>query len=570
MIQFWVEKKYRFWLRLTGTLVVASFLFTTLSAPFVQASFWEERRRSVEDLKKSKIPLQLASAAGVASLQSVIGNGIVVPGGMDPSLVPSPQSQITPEFLERVAQRSRQRLGKKKKDTGIPADLIERIERYGDIERIHLVPSQQLSWSHSEAMPKPLSLQLNKEAAFPSKGRECDFVTSSRWKLGQNLHSQSPLVIQIQNAHDIYSVQRNVALLLKELMECGVELVGVEGSEGILQGIEKWRKYPKRDILMGVAGFLMREGSLTGVEIAGLARKNENVEFYGVEEKEPYLEQVKSFKETLNNSKEVEIWKEGIGKKIESLKEKFYSVELKELDKQQKKYEEGDLKLGEWIEVLGDSKQPNISKYLQAHRLEKSLNFKQVESDQKKLLETLSKKLKREDLVELLEESLAYRLGRIGYGEFYEGLKDRCRKSGVILTPEMEHYIGYITLVEGIDREKLFKELKSLEDEAWRMKGTPYLIPSSQPQKDSVDGIKYGVPLIQMDRDYKLLVKALDFSVSPEDWEEYGRREKEIGEVVKGSVAEPLLENVARFNQLSHRRNQIFVEKLRKRMEEKK
>ncbi|MBI4217867.1 MAG: hypothetical protein HY610_01985, partial [Elusimicrobia bacterium] len=64
-------------------------------------------------------------------------------------------------------------------------------------------------------------------------------------------------------------------------------------------------------------------------------------------------------------------------------------------------------------------------------------------------------------------------------------------------------------------------------------------------------------------------MKALDFRLSPEEWEEYGRREKAIGEMVKGSVAEPLLENVSRFNQLSHQRNQIFVEKLRRRMEEK-
>ncbi|MBI3012007.1 MAG: hypothetical protein HYY63_00085, partial [Elusimicrobia bacterium] len=198
----------------------------------------------------------------------------------------------------------------------------------------------------------------------------------------------------------------------------------------------------------------------------------------------------------------------------------------------------------------------------------------------------LSRNLKREDLVELLEESLAYRLGRIGYSEFYDGLKERCGKTGMVLTPEMERYIGYITLVEGIDRENLFKELKSLEDEAWRMRGIPI---SSFPRKrESSRGIssldsrfrgndeegngndEMNIPLIQMDRDYKLLVKALDFKLSPDEWEEYGGREKAIGEMVKGSVAESLLKNVSRFNQLSHQRNRIFVEKLYKRMEEKK
>ncbi|MBI3012223.1 MAG: hypothetical protein HYY63_01200, partial [Elusimicrobia bacterium] len=199
----------------------------------------------------------------------------------------------------------------------------------------------------------------------------------------------------------------------------------------------------------------------------------------------------------------------------------------------------------------------NIQKYLKAFQLEKSLDFKQVESDQKKLLETLSRKLKRGELIELLEESLAYRLGRIGYGEFYEGLKDRSRKSRIALTPEMDRYIGYVTLVEGIDREKLFKELKSLENEAWRIKGTQYLI--------------------QIDKDYKLLEKALDFRLNPEEWEEYGKREEKIrniGERVEmlggNTTALTLaLSNIRKFNELSLQRNQIFVDKLRNRMKEK-
>ncbi|MBI4218361.1 MAG: hypothetical protein HY610_04515, partial [Elusimicrobia bacterium] len=532
---------FRNWLRLTGASVAVSFLFTSLSAPFLQASLWEERKKSLEEYKRTQSTFQIASAVHTPSYPTAIGNGMLETKNL--GLAPS-------EMMDRVLNRVQRRKSRSKRGGNIPHELLDKIERYGEVERVwgmkgtpYLIPS-----SHSQ------------------KG------SVNRIKYGVPL-IPVPLVIQIQDAHDIYGVQRNIALILKELMGMGVSLVGVEGSEGILEGIEKWREYPDREALLGVAGYLMKEGLLTGVELAGLARKNESVEFYGVEEKEPYLDQVKSFKNTLNQSKEVEAWKEGKGKEIEELKQKFYNPELKELDQQQKRYEKGELNLGEWIEILGDAKQPNISKYLQAYRLEKSLNFKQVESDQKKLLETLSQKLKREELVELLEESLAYRLGRIGYEEFYEGLKDRCKKSGIVPTPEVERYIGYVTLVEGIVREKLFKELKSLEDEAWRIKGTPYLIPSSQPQKNSVDGIKYGVPLIpliQMDRDYKLLVKALDFRLSPEDWEEYGRREKAIGEIVRGSAAEPLLENVARFNRLSHQRNRIFVEKLRKRMEEKK
>ncbi|MBI4218021.1 MAG: hypothetical protein HY610_02775, partial [Elusimicrobia bacterium] len=542
MVKFWLKRKNKKLLQFTGAWITVCFLFSTVSAPFVQSSLWEERRKSLQELQKRtapgsegtwrRSPLQLASASGGSSFQSVVGNGLMLPSPIGQSTIPNLETHSSEEVLNRVLRRVHSRNSQSKQFSGIPSQLLSKIEPYGEVERVYLAPGIKQG--------VPLLLQ------------------------------ETPLIIQIQDAHGVYSVQSNIARLLWELMGMGVQVVGVEGSEGHMKRMEEWRKDPNKDVLVGIAGYLMKEGHVSGAEIAGLDRDQEDVEFYGVEEKKPYLEQVKSFNDTLNNSKDVEIWKEGIGQKIETLKEKYYSPELKELDQQQKRYEKGDLKLGAWIEILGDAKQPNISKYLQAYQLEKSLNFKQVESDQKKLLETLSRNLKREDLVELLEESLAYRLGRIGYSEFYDGLKERCGKTGMVLTPEMERYIGYVTLVEGIVRDKLFKELKFLEDEAWRIKGTPYLIPSSQHHKDSVDGIKYGVPLIQMDRDYKLLVKALDFKLSPEEWEEYGRREKAIGEMVKGSVAEPLLENVSRFNRLSHQRNQIFVEKLRRRMEEKK
>ncbi|MBI3012181.1 MAG: hypothetical protein HYY63_00980, partial [Elusimicrobia bacterium] len=190
-----------------------------------------------------------------------------------------------------------------------------------------------------------------------------------------------------------------------------------------------------------------------------------------------------------------------------------------------------------------------------------------MEKDQKKLLEKLSENLNRDELIELLEDSLAYRLGRIGYGEFYESLKSRCMKAGVQITPEMERYIGYVILVEGIDRENLFKEVRDLERKVWNA-----LIQFSQ-QGEIVSKLQ------ETDTDFLLLGKALDFRLSPEEWEEYGRREAEIRKIgqrigMRGGESIPtsilnVLNNVAQFNQLSHARNGIFVKNLRWRMREK-
>ena len=167
--------------------------------------------------------------------------------------------------------------------------------------------------------------------------------------------------------------------------------------------------------------------------------------------------------------------------------------------------------------------------------------------------------LTRNQLVELLEESLAYRLGKISYVEFYAALKDRCEKAKLKFTPELDKYMKYVVIVDGIDREKLFEEVKRLENRAVQelLKGASANIKS----------------LVQMDQDYRLLTKALDFKLSPEEWREFNQRKEEIEKIgiqVLNPQTQPVqeaLKNVTRFNELSHERNHIFVEKLISKLE---
>jgi len=42
------------WMKTTALTVLASFIFTTLSAPFAQGSIWEDRRKAVEKMKQTK------------------------------------------------------------------------------------------------------------------------------------------------------------------------------------------------------------------------------------------------------------------------------------------------------------------------------------------------------------------------------------------------------------------------------------------------------------------------------------------------------------------------------------
>ncbi|MBI2119309.1 MAG: hypothetical protein HYT97_06760, partial [Elusimicrobia bacterium] len=636
MIKFWTDMKNRSWLESTAIILVGALLFTMVAPPFAEANLWSERRKALEEMEKKKEPIQLASLAGLPIHR--------------PSSLTSLAAELSPEAMKEVMSKVQSRpassLGKraaKHKSIALPSELVSRIEGYGDIERVYLTNHKHLKLEKGKLQIdfQPSVLGIHQELNSP--------------QVPDTKSQPNSLVILVQDAHGIYGAQKNIAHLVKELTEMGVGLVGVEGSIGRMEGLENWRRYKDKKILMGIAGCLMEKGLLTGVEVAGLASEpvlncknkihdvclkshSSLIEFYGVEDKDKYLEQVRSFKETLKINKEVEEWQGKIRKEILNLKEKFYTEELKEIDKYKNRYESSQIQLGEWLEFLNsqnlsfksqfiiqpqfqsqshsDSQsqpwqksqsqtQPNLRKYLSAYRLEKEIDFKKVSEEQKRVLEQLSAKLNKNELMGLLEESVAYRLGKIGYEEFYSGIKGRCDKAGINITPELNKYIKYVVGVEGIDRDQLFVEVKDLEDEVWRKRGL-----EGSESKNSFKGKL--LELIWIDKDYSLLEKAINFKLSPEEWEEYDSRKQELESIAQrivalirgeqsesqkletknlgkgtskiGSVNEKenrfskemnevfalarnesikkVMKSVADFNRLSHERNHIFVEKL--------
>ncbi len=384
MIKFWIKKQNKSWLQFTAASLVLSFIFSTVTAPFAQASFWSERRKAVEEYKKStseNLGFQVASAAGFAGAEigalglNSVSNKLEM-SGIESKL----SSQVMNRVMDKVkSRRSSQGTKSNRVSLGLPSELVNRIETYGQIERVYLSKGLNLKMEDHK-------LALSGQALSPTSNSSI---------------SSNPLVILIQEAHDIYGVQANIAYLLMDAVKMGVEIVGVEGSRGVMQGIEKWRNHPDKESVMGVAGYLLKEGLLSGVEIAGLSTQSgeRSVQFYGVEDKEPYLEQVKSFKDTLIFNQEVKDWQIGLEKKLAELKEKNYTPELKELDQWKNDYEAGNKKLAEWVEFLWRTHSllgrhyPNIEKYLQAYKLEKQIDFKKIEADQKKILQGLAEKL---------------------------------------------------------------------------------------------------------------------------------------------------------------------------------
>ncbi|MBI4217602.1 MAG: hypothetical protein HY610_00635, partial [Elusimicrobia bacterium] len=383
MIKYWREKKHQAVTRFIAGTLAFSMLWTTISAPIAQANLWQERRNAVKEYqKKSQERVQLASA----QMGSVIApqGGILAPHriGSDISEIEQSLQQnesrldIERLYKEAMAESPAQKPLLSGKWAQVPQWLSEKVSRHGTIENVYLNEGQEI---------------------LQTAGK---------------MDSKTPLIIHLQDAHDVYSAQKSLAFLLTDLMGLGVEMVGLEGSEGTLQGIETWRKYPDRGSMLEMAGALMKDGLLTGAEIAGLSRENDSVEFYGLEEKDSYLDQVNSFKETLAHKGNVKAWKEEVESVLQKLKQKEYSAFQKDLDQRQTQFEKNEIRLGAWVEFLAKpenrafaespNRYPNVSKFFRAYQIEKKLDFQKVSIEQKELLHMLSDKLTQPELMGLL------------------------------------------------------------------------------------------------------------------------------------------------------------------------
>ncbi len=510
--------------RAVALFVLAAFSFTTFSAPYAQAGLWEERRKAAEKMSEKSSDAraypQLASAAMVpGQLQNDVTR---LTNSLSKEQNDALQARIQSALNKHTARHS-----KGAQNTQIPAWLWEKVASYGNIERVQLAKGAKLSLANG--------------------------------KISSNL----PVVIHIQDVHDVLGVQKNLAFLLKELTDSGVDLVGLEGTEGRLDAMEEWHKFPDRESVMEAAGYLLSVQLLTGSEIAGLARTRDEVEFWGLEDKENYMTQVNAYKNAFAQNKPSAEWAAQTETLLASLKEKTYSEPAKKFDRAQTQYEKGELKLGEWISALAKfsgqtSKFPNVSAFLKLYETENSLDMAKISAEQRKVLKELSESLSKDDLMALLQDCLIFRLGRIGYADFYESLKDRCRSAKIPVSSELSKYIQYVAGTESINQESLQNEISTLSRDTGNV-----IVRASEASRE----------LHEIDQDFRLLKKGIAFSLTPSDFAEFTAHESRILGIAQRIGAPELnpalIKNISLFNKQSDVRSHAFVGRLTKKMSEK-
>jgi len=277
-------------------------------------------------------------------------------------------------------------------------------------------------------------------------------------------------IIHIQDAHCNYEAQSNINRILEQLTkECGVDMISVEGAEGLVD--TAWFKaFPDEEIRKEVADYFMKKGEITGAEFFSITT-DYNGTIFGAETRDYYIKNLKAFTKVYPYKEATEKYLKDTQSVANRLKAIIYTPKLKELDGKIQAFAVKELELSDYAEYLDNNSKklridlkdcPNFNKLLQTLEFEDKIDFDIVDQERSRYIDDLSKKLSKEQMTELVGESVRFKKGHIKAVDFYTYLRELAKEHNIDIIneyPNLFYYHIYTKIYDGINNEQLFKEI---------------------------------------------------------------------------------------------------------------
>ncbi|MBL0349542.1 MAG: hypothetical protein IPP68_04100 [Elusimicrobia bacterium] len=329
----------------------------------------------------------------------------------------------------------------------------------------------------------------------------------------QRPSTAAPLVILIQDAHRVPSAQLNISLILARL-QAGARslLVGVEGAAGPfrLGALRRWTDVRERD---AVAGCLVRGGVLNGAEHFGVVSAAEP-SLWGVEAPEEYLANVAALRESAARRgavlERVDRW----ARDVDALRDRFLTPEAREWDDALDRYDRAGESVVDFAAALGKSAPgplpSEVAKLLRVVALEKDSPRPAVEADRSRALERLVPLLTSEETARLLDNTAAFRLGRLSAAHYYGGWRALAARHRIPWGgfPSLAKYTEAVGLAETISPTLLYDQMESL-----RYRTTAALARSSTERN-----------VLELSADLRTLRRLAALELTASDWSATRRR----------------------------------------------
>lgn len=338
-----------------------------------------------------------------------------------------------------------------------------------------------------------------------------------------------PAVVVIQDVHQNPEAQLNIAGALQSLFDANaVGLVGVEGAFGPFD-FTPFHAFHRPAEVAEVSRTFVEGNLMGGPSYAGITAPRAPP-FVGADDETAYRRNVAAYLRASSQTQIAASKIESARKDLETEKELSLSASARPFDRARTAYESGELSFADYVERLyalqnggGDAPaDPNltIERFIEARRLERSLDFTAVESEQHRALEILTRNITGDEVKELLAESVAYHSGQIGFGDFYSYIKALCERKKVPMAqvPEFNRYLQYVLLADGIQADELFSAVRAREEQVMNRVAT-----------NARD-----LALLRKSRYLWLSSKLTRFELTPDEWAEYRRLQTSLGDHDRG------------------------------------
>ncbi|MBI1884639.1 MAG: serine/threonine protein kinase [Chlamydiae bacterium] len=351
---------------------------------------------------------------------------------------------------------------------------------------IRILVSVSFLFSLIEIAPKTASAQPLSVTSFsPLRADKFDFSIPQRmgWVMEswQAPQPKSKTVYLIQDSHANYEVEWRIARIIDAIAKRDQTqtplFIGLEGGFGPVDD-SSLKNIPDPKIRKDVSDFFMKNADLTGPEFYAV-NSDLNPILYGIETPLFYLKNKKLFLEALKASPDI---LKGLDNLIEKanaddfglnplalewirLNDQYARNKISQFDYCQKLTELGALPL--------ESEQ-NFHKTLQFLKMREKIDFKSVGGEERRLVDTLSEKMVKDDLAHLIELTMLYRKGDLSFNEYLMRLKDDAEEWKISLEnfPNLNKAIHSYEFRIQIDKTHLAEEISKVE-ERFKEKLTP-------------------------------------------------------------------------------------------------
>ncbi|MFH1877346.1 MAG: hypothetical protein ABH883_00875, partial [Candidatus Omnitrophota bacterium] len=279
-------------------------------------------------------------------------------------------------------------------------------------------------------------------------------------------------VIHIQDAHCNYNAQHKIADIMDYLTEkYGINIINLEGGTGAYD-LSVFEKITDKNIREQISDKLVSKGILNGAEYFAI-NKDRKIELWGIESPELYKNNLDAYRNAVKNEPVSRKYLAELSAALNRVKEKIYTADLLELDRNYTDYTSGKLGLKEFVKYLAARSRAlnvdlaaftNITHVNGIILQEEKIDFDNANKQRKLLIREFQNVFSRRELRKLAVNTIAFKNKETCEADFYGYLAKKAGQTKIPLGEfgDLSAYMDYSAKYAHIDKFKIADEISRL------------------------------------------------------------------------------------------------------------